>query len=383
MPEKNPADPYAAFARVFLDCAIGIAIPVGRLVCGPSQEGDPFPVYLLVVGLIALMCVLPIRWARELPGIGLLRPKLAVQAFDSSRRMMTFAHVSLLLVPLVGITAPTVLERTLRDPLRVRCVIAYQADAKARTVSLAYRRLTQEVAASSPRQRAAMRGSVEDIISRADAGGPGAGGLLATPAQLASALNLGEEEGAYLEYSGQTPVGGEPSPAPMAIQNLAAADAETQAEEADADADEGDAGKAGAAAAAAIGAAVSIPGGGAAVQILQEYLSGLTEEGPVADALARLAARFGADDADGADGADDADGADNPTAEQALDPEPAEQAVASGEISPAGGSGSQGSGDGDSSTGTSGDGSSNTGTSGGGGDGSGAGGGAVHCPAAG
>ena len=47
-----------------------------------------------------------IRSARELPGIGALRPRMAVTAFDSSRRLTQFLHVGLLLVPLVGMTAP-------------------------------------------------------------------------------------------------------------------------------------------------------------------------------------------------------------------------------------------------------------------------------------
>jgi uncharacterized membrane protein YgcG len=290
-----------------------------------------------------------VRWAGELPGTGMLRPRLAVLAFSSSRRMMTFLHVGLLLVPLVCLTGPALAERSLLGPLRARYVIAYHADEKARAEVLAYRQLRREVAAASPGQRAAMKASIGNIASTADAGGLGAG--QATPAQLASAGSLGQEEGAYLEYSGQAPARGEPSPPSLATGSLATAATQAEAEEAAAEEAEGYAEKAGASAAAAIGEMLSIPSGGMAVQILQEYLAGLTEESPVADALARLAGRLGAGDTD------------DPGAEQALDPGQAEKAATAGEISTAGGSGSQGSGND----------SSNTGTGGGDGDGDGGG----------
>lgn len=86
--------------------------------------------------------------------------------------------------------------------------------------------------------------------------------------------------------------------------------------------------------------------------MLQEYLGGLTEESPVADALA---GRLGGEDADA------------PDAEVALNAGPAEQAAASGEISQSGDNGSNGSGGG-SSTGNGG------GTDDGGDDGGGGGG---------
>jgi uncharacterized membrane protein YgcG len=292
----------------------------------------------------------------------MLRPRMAVAALWFSRRMMTFFHVGLLLVPLVGMTAPVVLGQAMLGQLRSRYGIAYHADLAARAEIVAYQQLTRQVAAASPRQRAAMRGNVENITKTAGGGGPGTGGAPATSAQhatsaqVASAVNLGEEEGEYLEYAGQVPLGRQPSPPPLNARSVAAAGAEVEAEVADAEEAEGPAEKAGASAAAAIGELLSIPNEGPVFQILQEYLSGLIEESPVADAFAGLARRIGREDT-----------ADDPTAEQALDPDEAEEAAASGEISPPGGRGSNGSGDEGPDDGG--------GDDGGGGDGGGSGGG--------
>jgi hypothetical protein len=152
--------------------------------------------------------------------------------------------------------------------------------------------------------------------------GPGAQ-VIRRPATPAA--NLGEEEGAYLQYSGEGAAGAEPAPPPLATGS-----------------------------ATAIATLLSIPAGGGAVQILQEYLGGLTEDSPVADALASVAGRLG--------GA----ATEQPDAERAFNPGPAEQAAASGEISPSDDNGSTGSGGG-SSTGNGG-GTDDGGDNGGGGD---------------
>jgi hypothetical protein len=296
-----------------------------------------------------------IRSAQRLPGIGALRPQLAVSAFGSSRRLMQFLHVGLLLVPLVGMTAPALFGQAVLGPLRPRYFIAYGAERDANAQVLAYRKLTQEVAAASPSQRAAMRKGVDDITSSVNAGSGGAGGSWFTAATPAA--GIGEEEGAYLEYAGQAASGTGPAPPPLATGTATAVAAQVEAQEDDADEAEGYADKAGASAAAAIATLLSIPPGGGAVQILQEYLGGLTEESPVADALAGLAGRLGGE------------GGESPDVEQALNPGSAEQAAASGEISQSGDNGSGGSGDG-TSTGDNGGGDEG-GDDGGGGDGGG------------
>jgi uncharacterized membrane protein YgcG len=297
-----------------------------------------------------------VRWTRKLPGISTLRPRQALMAFDSSRRLMQFLHVGLLLVPLVGITAPALLGQAVLGPLRPRYFIAYDAEGKANAQALAYQQLAREVAAASPSQRAAMRKNVEGITSTVNGGSGGAADAWFTAA--APAVNLGEEEGAYLEYAGESGTGAEPAPPPLGTGSATAVAAQVEAEEGDADEAESYADKAGASAAAAIATLLSIPPGGGSVQILQEYLGGLAEESPVADALAGLAGRLGGD------------ATDNPDAEQALNPAPAEQAAASGEISPSGDNGSTGSGGG-SSTGNGG-GGDDGGDDGGGGDSGGA-----------
>jgi hypothetical protein len=344
---------------------------VSHLLNAVAAGSDPawwylaVPLLLLAVGYVAL-----IRWgsrlaelgawaqrrrlvgsARKLPGIGTLRPRLAIAAFDSSRRLMQFLHVGLLLVPLVGMTAPALFGQAVLGPLRPRYFIAYDAERNADAQVLAYRQLTREVAAASPSQRAALRNSVADITSTLNGSG-GAGGVWFTAASPAA--GLGEEEGAYLEQAGEAATGVEPAPPPLATSSATAIAAQVEAEEGDADEAESYADKAGASAAAAIATLLSIPPGGGAVQILQEYLGGLTEESPVADALAGLAGRLGGDVAG------------DPDVEQALNPGPAEQAAASGEISQAGDNGSGGSGGG-SSTGDNG-GSDDGGDDGGGGD---------------
>jgi uncharacterized membrane protein YgcG len=272
------------------------------------------------------------RWARKLPGIAALRPRQALTAFDSSRRLMQFLHVGLLLVPLVGITAPALLGQAVLGPLRPRYVIAYDAEGKADAQALAYRQLTREVAAASPSQRAAMRESVEGITSTVNGGSGGAADAWFTAAT--PAVNLGEEEGAYLEYAGEGATGAERGPPSLAAASATAVAAQVEAEEGDADEAESYADKAGASAAAAIATLLSIAPGGGSAQILQEYLGGLAEDSPVADALAGLAGRLGGD------------ATEPPDAEQALNPGPAEQAAASGEISPSGDNGSTGSGGG-------------------------------------
>jgi hypothetical protein len=298
-----------------------------------------------------------VRSARKLPGIGALRPQLAVSAFGSSRRLMQFLHVGLLLVPLVGMTAPALFGQAVLGPLRPRYFIAYGAERDANAQVLAYQRLTQEVAAASASQRAAMRKGVGDITSSVNGGSGGAGGSWFTA--TTPAAGIGEEEGAYLEYAGETASGTGPAAPPLATGTATAVADQVEAAEDSADEAESYADKAGASAAAAIASLLSIPPGGGAVQILQEYLGGLTEESPVADALAGLAGRLGGD----------TDG--SPDVEQALDPGPAEQAAASGEISQSGGNGSGGSGGGSSTGDNDGgdDGGDDGGGDGGGGDG--------------
>jgi uncharacterized membrane protein YgcG len=290
-----------------------------------------------------------VRSARKLPGIGTLQPRLAVTAFNSSRRLTQFLHVGLLLVPLIGMTAPALLGQAVLGPLRPRYFIAYGAERDANAQVLAYQRLTQEVAAASPSQRAALRKNVEDIGSSVN------GGVWFTAATPAA--GLGEEEGAYLQYAGQAATSAEPDPPPLSTDSATAVAAQVQAEEGDAGEAESYADKAGASASAAIATLLSIPPGGGAVQLLQEYLGGLTEESPVADALAGLAERLGGN------------GGEDPTAEQALNSGAAQQAAATGEISQSDDNGSSGSGGG-SSTGNDG-GSDDGGDDGGGGDGGG------------
>jgi hypothetical protein len=273
---------------------------------------------------------------------------------------MQFLHVGLLLVPLVGITAPALLGQAVLGPLRPRYFIAYDAEGKANAQALAYQQLAREAAAASPSQRAAMRKSVEGITSTVNGGSGGAADAWLTAAT--PAVNLGEEEGACLEYAGESATGAEPAPPPLGTGSATAVVAQVEAEEGDADEADSYADKAGASAAAAIATLLSIAPGGGSVQILQEYLGGLVEESPVADALAGLAGRLGGD------------ATEDPNAEQALNPGPAEQAAASGEISPSGDNGSTGSGGG-SSTGNGG-GSDDGGDDGGGGDSGGDSGGA-------
>jgi hypothetical protein len=326
-----------------------------RLLNDIAAGNDPPWWYLAVPLLLLAACyVALIRWGSRLadlrawaerrrvvrsaekllPGVSTLRPQQALTAFDSSRRLMQFLHVGLLLVSLVGITAPALLGQAVLGPLRPRYFIAYDAVGKANAQALAYQRLTREVAAASPAQRAAMRKSVEGITSTISGGSGGAANAAFTAATPAE--SIGEEEGAYLEYAGESAAGAEPAPPPLARGTATAVAAQVEAEEGDAAEAESYADKAGAAAAATIATLLSIPPGGGSVQILQEYLGGLAEESPVADALAGLAGRLGG-------GATE-----NTDAEQALNPGPAEQAAASGEISPSGDNGSTGSGGGSS-----------------------------------
>ena len=267
-----------------------------------------------------------IRWLQDLPGIGQLRLRSGVAAFNFSRRMMTFLHVGLLLASLVGLTAPGLLRRTLYGELQAPYAIAYHADLEARTEILAYRQLTREVAATSPRQRGEMRADVEEIAS-----GP------------VDAWDLGQEQGAYLARSGQVPAGEDPESAPQqaASMTVATEAAEVQAEEEDSIEDADHADHAGSTAAAAIGTMLSIPNGNPATQVLQEYLGGLIEESPVADALARLAGR-----------AAPGGGTDDLSAEQAISPEEAEEEAASDGSASSSGSGGQTSGEDSSGTGT-------------------------------
>jgi uncharacterized membrane protein YgcG len=266
-----------------------------------------------------------IRWLQDLPGIGQFRLRSGVAAFNFSRRMMTFLHVGLLLASLVGLTAPGLLMRTLHGELQAPYAIAYHADLEARTEILAYRQLTREVAAASPGQRAEMRADVEEIAS-----GP------------VDAWDLGQEQGAYLARSGQAPAGEDPESAPQqaASMTVATEAAEVQAEEEDSIEDADHADQAGSTAAAAIGTILSIPNGNPATQVLQEYLGGLIEESPVADALARLVGRAAGG------------GMDDLSAEQAISPEEAEEEAASDGSASSSGSGGQTSGEDSSGTGT-------------------------------
>jgi hypothetical protein len=146
-----------------------------------------------------------------------------------------------------------------------------------------------------------MRADVENIVSSAASAGisgTSTGQLAseATSQQLAYALELGQDQGRYLARLGRAPADdGEPSPQ-ASTESVAAAAAEVQAEDADSDEDTGHAEEVGSAAAEAFGSLLSFPSGNAAIQILQEYVSGVLEDGPAADALADFAGRVGGDD---------------------------------------------------------------------------------------
>ena len=293
------------------------------------------------------------RWVWGMPGIGRLRPRLALQALSLSRRTMTALHVGLVLACLVGVTAPVLAKPALLRSLRARYVIDYRANLSALAETAAYQQLAREVSAASPSRRAAIRASVGELSTAADAGSPGAGGAPATPSQLASAHHLGVLEGEYLEYEGLVSPGSEPSR--PAEGSVFAEGADVAEEEEAGEAAVGYEEEAGASAAAAFGTLLSVPSGSVTIQLLQEYLGGLAEDSAVADAFARLTKRFTGSGTEGLD------------VEQDLDPADAEEAAASGEIGvPAGGGtsgeGSSGGGAGGSQT------SGNNGDTGGGGD---------------
>lgn len=130
-----------------------------------------------------------------------------------------------------------------------------------------------------------------------------------------------------LARSGQVPAGDEQPPllagSPTLSQLINAGQSESEQRSADTE----DEAQAGAATAAAFGSLLSIPQTSPAIQILTEYVSGLLEDGPVADAFAKAAAlaggRPGTDEEEERPGTDEEEQA--PSAEQALNPSPAEE----------------------------------------------------------
>jgi hypothetical protein len=207
----------------------------------------------------------------------------AVPVGTAVRRVADTVHISLLLVVLIGVATPSAVGTIARDALTARYIVAYQRDIAAQAETVAYQQISLEITAAGPAERAVIRTEMNDMyqyvsqISSDDTG-----------AQAAYAYRTGVDRATdLLAAQRKLPAQSEsPDTARLDSDSLAGCVNDTRTEESTADGHAVQSRQAGRAAASVISNVISIYPGNAPTAIVQAYLSGLVEEGPLKDLFA-------------------------------------------------------------------------------------------------
>jgi hypothetical protein len=230
---------------------------------------------------------------------------LVVPAVNVVRRVLTGAHIGLLVIVLVALAGPAAVFPVLRDQIAARYTVAYQRQLAAAGEQAAYAEISGQFTAARA-NRLVLTGIVEKIhaIDHPRPGDDRATGTEADIARRVGALqaatllvtspgSVAAEEPVSAKEQSATATAGFTGP----IRD--APDLRTRATKLDEqDKKEEDAHKraeqAGDLAAATVASLLSIPdiGSNEVVQIVREYLSGLVEESPLKDAFAAWTGRF-------------------------------------------------------------------------------------------
>jgi hypothetical protein len=225
-----------------------------------------------------------------------------VPSIDASRRVLSGVHIGLLVTVLIGVTAATPLEATLRGQLKAKYTVALQRELDAAGEQAAYEEIRRQFSASSPtrppvRPLAAIVAEVHNISS------PPPGDSDATSTERDLARRIGQIQATTLRLDPPPSVlSGELTVARLTWFDSPIHDEadlrdrldtlDTQQRQVDIGARQVD--QAAELAAAAVAATINIPnlGENEIVQVIKEYLSGLVESSPLKEVFATWAKRL-------------------------------------------------------------------------------------------
>ena len=290
---------------VWLANVLGLARPEVATIRGALEQAGnladlPWQLWAGLYGTLALAAVAfavwPTRLRRATEVSDLL---LVVPAINVVRRVLTGAHIGLLVIVLVAVAGPAAVFPVLRDQLAARYTVAYQRQLEAAGEQAAYAEINGQFAAAR-----ANRVVLTDIVEKIHAiDHPRPRDGRATGTETDIARRVGELQAATLLATGPESVAAnEQSAAATAgftepIRD--APDLRTRATKLDEQDKKEDAAhkraeQAGDLAAATVSSLLSIPdiGSNEVVQIVREYLSGLVEESPLKDAFAAWTERI-------------------------------------------------------------------------------------------
>jgi hypothetical protein len=266
----------------------------------------PWQLWVGLYGALALAAVAFAVWPTRLRRATAVSDQLlVVPAVNVVRRVLTGAHIGLLVIVLVAAAGPAAVFPVLRDQLAARYAVAYQRQLEAAGEQAAYAEISGQFTAARA-NRVVLTDMVEKIHA-IDHPRPGDGHATGTETDIAR--RVGELQAATLLATGQESVAVE-EPVAAGQQSAAAAagftgpirdapDLRTRTTKLDEQDKKEDAARKRAEQAADLAAAtvanlLSIPdiGSNEVVQVVREYLSGLVEESPLKDVFAAWTERL-------------------------------------------------------------------------------------------
>jgi hypothetical protein len=296
---------------VWLANLLGLTRPeVAAIRDALEQAGDladlPWQLWAGLYGALALAAVAFAVWPTRLRRATEVSDSLlVVPAVNVIRRVLTGAHIGLLVIVLVAVAGPAAVFPVLRDQLAARYTVAYQRQLDAAGEQAAYAEISGQFTAALA-NRVVLTDIVEKIHSIDH---PRPGDSHATGTETDIARRLGELQAATLLATGTASVAAS-EPVAASEQNVAATagftgpvrdapDLRTRTTKLDEQDKKEDAARkraeqAGDLAAATVANLLSIPdiGSNEVVQIVREYLSGLVEESPLKDVFAAWTERL-------------------------------------------------------------------------------------------
>ena len=266
----------------------------------------PWQLWAGLYGALALAAVAFAAWPTRLRRATEVSDRLhVVPAVNVVRRVLTGAHIGLLVIVLVAAAGPAAVFPVLRGQLAARYAVAYQRQLEAAGEQAAYAEISGQFTAARA-NRVVLTDMVEKIHA-IDHPRPGDGHATGTETDIAR--RVGELQAATLLATGQESVAAE-QPVAASQQSAAATagftgpirdapDLRTRATKLDDQDKKEDAARkraeqAADLAAAAVANLLSIPdiGSNEVVQVVREYLSGLVEESPLKDVFAAWTERL-------------------------------------------------------------------------------------------
>ena len=274
-----------------------------------ERAGDladlPWQLWAGLYGALALAAVAFALWpARLRRATEVSRWGLVVPAVNVVRRVLTGAHIGLMVIVLVAVAGPVAVFPVLRGQLAARYTVAYQRQLAAAGEQAAYAEISGQFTARA--NRVVLTGIVEKIHAIDH---PAPGDDHATGTETDIARRVGQLQAAALLAMGpgsaavEQPVAASEQSAAAAagltspirdVRDLRTRTTKLEEQDKKDEAARKRAEQAGELAAAAVANLLSIPdmGSNEVVQIVREYLSGLVEESPLKDVFAAWTERL-------------------------------------------------------------------------------------------